>query len=241
MRRAIVAALAVVLAGAVAASAATYYSTGFEPAEGYAPGFLPGQSGWTKLMLGSTIEPKISTVNPASGTQAVAFSYDPTPYVYLETAKSPLFGPQTAGRYIVSIDVSIDATGGANYSVIPQCVARAACRVDFDYGGNLWVRTNSGGAVDTGVAWTPGGYKTLTIDLDAGTDLIHYYYGGSLFYTTPVWTSGTIYGEWIDQVLLSSDNYNLNEVGRFDNLNVTPEPGSLALLAVVGLYALRRR
>ena len=50
-------------------------------------------------------------------------------------------------------------------------------------------------------------------------------------------------GTTTEQVVLMSDNYQLDEseAGDFDNLTFTPEPGTLGLLALGGLLMIRRR
>jgi hypothetical protein len=224
---------------ATCALASISYSTGFEPGEGFVPGFVGGQNGWTTLSLASHLQPVVTTTDPASGSQCLQLGFDSTQFVYLVAAKSPFLGVQPAGHYTVSMDVKITGTGGADYSVTPQCNAAAAARVDFDYMGNLWVRDAAGVAHDTGVAWTVGVYKTLTIDLDAASHTINYYYGGNPLYSGPTWTVSSVERNYIDQVLLSHDQYNLSDVGRFDNLSITPEPASLMLLGL--LTGLRRR
>ena len=65
------------------------------------------------------------------------------------------------------------------------------------------------------------------------------YWGGSLIYSG---IAGVFAGSSIEQVVLISDNWhNPGESGDFDNLNVTPEPATLALLAMGGLAMIRRR
>lgn len=232
-------ALAIAAVCASSAFAAVSYYTGFEPSEGYVPGYAPGQQGWTTFTLASKVQPVISTVDSASGTQNLTLGHDPNQWVYLVAAKSPFLGVQPAGRHTVSVDVKITGAGGADYSVTPQYNGAAAARVDFDYMGNLWVRDAAGGVHDTGVAWTVGVYKTLTIDLDAASHTISYYYGGSPIYTGPTWTVSSVERNSFDQVLLSHDQYNLSDVGRFDNLSITPEPGGVMLFGL--LAGLRRR
>ena len=94
--------------------------------------------------------------------------------------------------------------------------------------------------VDTGVDWIAGGYRDLPIDIDAGANTIDYYYGGSLIYSSQ---GGVFAGATTEQVVLMSDNWQLDEYGAgdFDNLVFTPEPGMLSLLALGGLGMLARR
>ncbi len=52
------------------------YATGFEAGDGFAPGPIEGQAGWTPFFPGDP-EAHIDTANPALGAQHVRIDFDP--------------------------------------------------------------------------------------------------------------------------------------------------------------------
>jgi len=219
----------------------TPYATGFEAADGFAPGNIFGQAGWT-VFSGDTNQ-IISTANPAGGVQHYRNQREPAfGSGTLVGAFSPASGAAPIAAHSMSVDIAIGATGGADYDVVPQAPSQGflTARVKFFYLGDIYVLDDTGAGltfVDTGTNWIPGGYHDLTIDIDPIGDSIDYYYNGGLIYSG---VAGVFAGTATEQVVLLSDNFQLQEVGDFDNLVVTPEPTSLLLLAL-GALALRRR
>jgi len=193
---------------------------GFEAAEGFAPGYIGGQAGWTAFSA-SVVEGHIDTANPATGAQNFRISQDPAVATGTSTGGfSPLVADAVVDATYVEIDIAIGATGGADYDVAPQAPAQAllTARVNFSYLGNIHVLDDTGGGlafVDTGVAWNVGIYTTLGIYVDPGANTIDYYYGGSLIYSS---VAGVFGGTIIEQVVLLSDNWQAGESGDFDNL-----------------------
>lgn len=219
------------------------YSTGFEPADGFAPGYIGGQAGWTGFA--GTAQGVISAAHPAAGTQELRISRDPSnPAGNYTGGFSPVQSALGVGDYVTSMDVYISYALGANYGVVLQAPSQGylSARLEFDWLGDIIVLDDTGsglGFVDTGVAWTPGVYKNLTIDLNSITGAIDYYYDGSLVYSG---VNGVFAGTSVEQVVLYSDNWQYaGEFGEFDNLSVTPEPATLALFAVGALALIRRR
>jgi hypothetical protein len=222
------------------------YGTGFEAADGFAPGYISGQSGWGAFAA-STTQGRIDTGNPFAGSQHLRIAKDAAIGTGINTgAFSPNQGAQPAGSYDVSVMMNLSATGGADYDVVPQAPSQAllSARVKFNFQGPIFILDDTGGGlafVNTGTNWTAdaGTYKELRIEMDANADTIDYYWGGSLIYSS---VAGVFAGTSIEQVVLISDNFhNPGETGDFDNLSVTPEPASLALLAMGGLALIRRR
>ena len=186
----------------------------------------------------------MDTVNPYAGEQHLRISHDPgNPTGTLTGGFSPDLGPQNDDPVSVSVMVAIGATGGADYDVVPQAPSQGflTARVNFSYLGDIRVLDDLGSGlafIDTGVVWVPGGYKDLTIDIDAGGNTIDYSYDGSLIYSS---VAGIFAGTRVEQVVLISDNWHVDDLGDFDNLVITPEPTTLALVGLGGLLALRRR
>lgn len=221
---------------------AATFGAGFEAAEGYAPGNILGQQGWT-VFSGDTNQ-VISTANPLSGAQHYRNQKEPGfSSGTLIGAFSPDQGPSTIEPQSMSVDINISAIGGADYDVVPQAPSQSflTARVKFNWLGNIYVLDDLGlglGYVDTGVPWVAGVYKNLTVDMDPGADSIDYWYDGSLIYSS---VAGVFAGTAIEQVVLLSDNFqNAGEAGDFDNLTITPEPASILLMGVA-LTLIRRR
>lgn len=236
------------------------YSTGFEAADGFAPGPVEPQAGWTAS--GTNLPwASVDTANPAAGSQHLRVGFDTSVAAgTLRVSLGPNLGVVPAGPSISSADINISAAGGGSYTLIGQAPSQAfiTFRVQFfanDGGSGAGVPVigilddpDLGGPQPlafyladtdpntTGTqGWTAGSYKNLTVE-NNGTNLL-YYYDGTLVYT------GQIYaGTAVEQVGALSDNRQLQDVGDIDNFSVAiPEPSALALLALGGLAAFRRR
>lgn len=229
-------AAALVAGGSPPEAVETLDPWGFEAAEGFAPGFVGGQAGWTATVA-SSADPVISTANPSSGAQHLRCAGDAAVASgTLIGAFSPDLGPQAVAPSSVCVDVAIGATGGADYDVIPQAPSQTflTARVKFYWLGDIRVLDDTGGGlayVDTGVNWTAGPYNQLCIFVDPVADTIDYWYGGSLIYSS---VAGVFAGTQIEQVVFLSDNWQGSEVGDFDNLviNTNAQPADLALTKV---------
>ncbi|MGD8451875.1 MAG: hypothetical protein PVJ57_08655 [Phycisphaerae bacterium] len=216
-------------------------STGFEAADGFTTGNINGQAGWS-VFDGDTNQ-IVCNANPADGSMHYRNQYEPTMDTgSLVGAFSPDLGAALPSAHTISVDVCISADGGANYDVAPQAPSQSmlTARVSFDWLGNIFVLDDIGAGLDfqdTGVAWTIGEYKNLTIAIDPVADTADYYYDGTLIYSN---CAGLWGGTTTEQVVLLSDNYHGTDVGDFDNLVVTPEPASFLLIGLASLF-LRRR
>lgn len=229
------------------------YSTGFEPGEGFAPGFINAQAGWSTYTTATTYG-EVNTVNPEAGTQHLRLGIDP---VSGSGAWSPNQGTLGVGQYTLDVDVCIGATGGADYDIIPQAPSQEflSARVknhysDFDgdtLAGDVLVLDDVDGAglayVDTGFDYVPGVYYHLSIAMDsvAGTISYDFNNGAVVYNGVGVSTGGIVAGTSFEEAVFLCDEYNLDEFGDFDNLLITPEPGTLLLLGLGGVALLRRR
>ena len=198
-------------------------TTGFEAVDGFVPGFIGGQSGWTTFAASLT-QGHIDTANPAAGAQHLRISKDPALASGILTgAFSPDQGPLAVGPSSVSVDIAISNTFGADYDVVAQAPSQAmlSARVKFSFVGNIFIVDDLGAGlifVDTGVAWNVGPYTNLTINIDPVADTIDYFYGGAPIYSS---VGGVFAGTTIEQVVLFSDNFHLaGESGDFDNFSV---------------------
>lgn len=220
------------------------YSTGFEAAEGFGLGPIDGQAGWTTFL--GTAGSDISGANPAGGAQHFRIGFDAgNPAGTLTGGFSPDIGAQAASPSSLSVDVAISAADGADYDVVPQAPSQAllSARVKFSWLGDILVLDDTGGGLaftDTGFDWIAGGYKNLQIDIDPTANTIDYYYDDSLIYSS---VAGVFAGSQIEQVVLLSDNFQIDDTGDFDNLMFAniPAPAALALFGLVGLAGRRRR
>jgi hypothetical protein len=196
-------------------------TTGFEAEDGFSLGHLRDQACWSTF-LSSLEEAQVSDVNPAVGFQHLRISLDPAlSQGRLVGAFSPDIGPLPAGPSTTFVDIAISASGGADYSLSGQSPSEgyAAWKVRFNDAGTIDVLDKLGCAfqyVDTGVAWAVGSYKRLTVcdNPEAGTTA--YYYDGALIYSQIERVTGTR----VEQVVMYSDNYQITDVGDFDNLSV---------------------
>jgi hypothetical protein len=231
--------------GGSAGGGSLLFGTGFESP--FTPGSINGQQGWTTF-AGNPATPAISAAHPAGGSQHLRNSKGPGSSGSLNGAFSPNFGPQPAGRYIVSVDFASNDPGGADHMLVGQAPSQGflSWRLHFTWQNQILVldRTSPGGSlvfVNTGHTWSPDGqYRNVTVDFDADADQIRYYYGGNLVWETQY---GIVAGTSIEQVILFGDNfYNPGGWGDWDNLSVTiPAPGALALLGLAGLAGTGRR
>ena len=205
------------------AIAGTSYATGFEPAEGFAPGHIEGQAGWTSFDS-STAEAHIDTVNPETGVQHLRIAKDPAIGTPVDTgAFSPNLGVFASVSATVSVDVNITALGGAQYEVWTQAPAQdlRTAVVEFRRTGDIWAQETAG-FVDTGANWVPGVYKNLTIVLTVtapGTGTIETFYDGVSIHSTAIFA-----GDAVQEVLFIGNNANNLDDGDFDNLEIIGGP-----------------
>ena len=192
----------------------------FEAAEGFAPGFISGQAGWTAFAA-SLVEGHIDTANPFSGTQHLRISQDPAVASgTLLGAFSPVVTDTVVDASSMMVWIAIGDIGGADYDVAPQAPSQSllTARVNFSYLGDINVLDDTGSGttfIDTGTDWVVGTYNLLEIFVDPAANTIDYYYGGSLIYSS---VGGVFAGTVIEQVVLLSDNWNAGESCDIDEL-----------------------
>ena len=216
----------------------SYYGTGFEVSEGFATGYCGGQAGWTAFVA-SSVEGHIDTVNPASGDQHARISGDGAVGTGVSTG---CFSPLTTynvgnGLSVVSMDINVGNTGGADYDVVPQTPTEAflTARVKYSWLGTILILDDVGAGlafVDTGFSFPTGSYHNLVMVIDSVNNSIDYYVNGTLLYAS---VTGIVAGTTVEQVVLISDNYQLSESGDFDNVYfATDVMPSIAVAATVG-------
>jgi hypothetical protein len=242
---------------------AAVLNSGFEPGEGFSPGFLGTQSGWSTFAA-STVEPVINATGAISGSQDLQIAEDAGIAQGTNTGGfSPDLGPQdVTAPSSMSVDVLITATGGADYDVVPQAPSQSllSARVKFSFLGNIQILDDTGGGLafeDTGISYPVNTPFNLRIELDPVANSLTYYIDDTLIYTS---VAGVYAGTQMEQVVLISDNFQLGEVGQFDNLVVNTNAGGAPfvptqdlpflsdfglllaglLLACAGLIAIRR-
>jgi len=231
----------------------------FEAGEGFSPGYLGGQVGWT-VFAASTTQPVVDTSDPSSGSQHMLLTNDgANPSGTNIGGFSPDLGPQTAGAESrVSADFKITASGGADYYMAGQAPSLGflTWQVDFNWLGNIYVYDDTGGGFgfeDTGVAWPVNTYFNLEIITNpGGSPGIEYYIDGSLIYTQQTMLSA----DTVEQVVIFHDNWQATDVGNVDNLMIDTdyvEPAApampvpslstwgLILMSLGLLYIVRRK
>lgn len=237
------------------------YSTGFNSGQGFTTGWMGTQQGWfsfpsVQAEAASLRRPEIAGTT-VGGDGSVPFEGDQQLRLRNRAASSlgaavgtayPFASPYTNGEsVIISLQTKITAADGAEYYVEPADAVNGiiTARVRFDYLSGrqaIYVFDDNGAGgfqyTDTGTSWTANVWKELRIEQTLGGN-IKYYYGGVLIYDDLNGIPGA--ATTMDELAIYSDNYQLAESGYFDALSITPEPASLALLALGALSAVRRR
>lgn len=241
--------------GVFAGDRGASFSAGFESP--YTAGYLGTQQGWSCWKTGTTAlsQPTIVTTgSPYAGTQHLRFARNgaTSQQGYPYGADVPLLSPayEAGSTATISIQSKIVQTGGADYflELSDSVSGSISARIGFDYSTAraIYVFDYSGADpnapyayYDTGATWTTNTYKELKVVQTMGGS-IQYYYGGTLIYDD---VNGTHAATRLDTVTLYCDNYQANtttDFAYFDNLSITPEPASFALLGLGTLLRRRR-
>jgi hypothetical protein len=239
--------------GVLAGDRGASFSTGFEPP--YTTGYLGTQQGWScwKTWTVTQTQPTIVTTgSPFAGTQHLRFARLGTKGAGYYGADAPLLSPayEAGSTATISLQTKIVQTGGADYflELSDSVSGNISVRIDFDYSTarGIYVFDYTGADpnapyayYNTGATWTTNTYKELKVVETMGGG-IQYYYGGTLIYND---VDGTHAATRLDTVTLYCDDYQANttsDFAYFDNLSITPEPASFALLGL-GVLLRRRR
>jgi hypothetical protein len=183
----------------------------FEPGEGFVPGWIGVQVGWTTFS--GTAEGHIDTANPRWGTQHLRVQYDPDVGLNLPVgAVSPYVYDMVPDHSSVSVWTSISCSPGCGVELWSVSQNARTAGVGFDGVFGQIVVWEPGGWFETGVSWTPGSYVRLQIDVDPADDLVTYRYGGAVVHVSNV-GPGTV----VEQVQFSMPNW-YGTVADFDSL-----------------------
>jgi len=180
----------------------------FEPGEGFVPGWIGVQVGWTAIS--GTAEGHIDTANPRWGTQHLRVQYDPAVGMGSTGAVSPFVHDMVPDPTSVSVWTSISGGYGCGVDLLSQGSMTAS--VFFSGTTGRIEVLEPGGWVDTGDSWTPGSYVRLEIEIDPAGDLITYRYGGATIHVSNLF-GGTV----VEQVQFMMPNYD-GTVADFDSL-----------------------
>ncbi len=140
----------------------------------------------------------------------------------------------TGNEYFILMNTYADPTGPFNWSV-ELLMNGTTGQISDDY------QTGVGGTIRTGapVSFVRGAWSQIQVDFDLTADTVSQYYNGTLVASGPWRTTSTSALN-----LAAVDLYSGSGNGiYFDNLSLTqiPEPGTLSLLALGAVAALRRR
>ena len=213
-------------------AAALPFRTSFEASQGFTPGSLNGQNGWTTFNA-TPAQPTVSAAHPQAGAQHLRLVDTPAvPDLTPSGGFSPPIGVANGQRSATSVWLSINnvtpgPSGGADYDVVGQEVggteARLSFRVKFQFTGDVVVADDVNGDgdlefADTGANWTPNTYLNLRVFHNPASDQIAYFLGNNLIYQS---VDGIFGGDDVSQVVLLSDNFHQpGESGDYDNLAV---------------------
>ncbi len=235
--------VAVLAIAASIAVAAGYDSSGFEPPT-FAPGPLAGQDGWTIFTAGGGSAPMVVTApDPVEGTQAVRLEVGDTNGDYSEMDHAFAITPDPSTILTVSFDI---------YRNAPADGLRIQNLWWYWFEYNALSTPGYGLQWDGSVATHPFGFgasspivfgqwANLTMTWDFTTMMATASYNGAVVVppTAFTWdgTPLTGYGVYLGH---ESDTGTGADVAWIDNFYITPEPASIAFLAI-GALLLRRR
>lgn len=203
----------------------------FEASEGFEPGFIGGQAGWSTFASNST-QPAITDENASDGDQSLELAnhsgLGPGSNI---GAFSPLFNIDDDEIHF-GFDVLIEATGGADYDIVVQSPAQELImfRIKFDWEGDILVVDD--GFVNTGTSWVPNEWVSVEVDVDRSANTMSYYYDGDLIYQGEV-----AFADIAEQIVILHDNFNEGEAGFVDNIRFDADGGWMSTEVTSGVVA----
>lgn len=238
--------LGLATASSLSAAVTLPYVTGFEASEGFTPGSVAGQNGWTSFVTdGRAIQPQVNTASPVAGSRDLAFRQTAgVPQTAWAAAFSPVL--QTQATDALEFRTTFQVTGlllyaGADYAVLGTRGVTPSFEVALAYTGRIYVRDLVNGSsqlVDTGERWLRDFKHNFRVVMDPALGQARYFLDDEQFY------AGSFVGvTGFDQVSFFGNNFALDEeVGRFDGIQVSvvPEPAIGGTVLLIGAVLCRR-
>ncbi len=220
------------------------WSDGFEP---YTLGDVNGQGLW--IDFGGTLTTDVTTAQAATGDKSLAFSLNPAgggdsygSDAYVIAMDGAVI---TAGQWVMSYELYIPTGYGGSCEMF---ISQGALPGSFWDG--VWLHTTAtdlthgGGAETAALVFDRFAEVKLEIDLTANT--VDVSYDGAAFYSTD-WDRDTNV-DHTPQPAIGGLNFwaagsaaGLTGTFYVDDFNLTPEPATLAMLAMGGGMLLKRR
>ena len=203
------------------------YSSGFEPSEGFVPGFIgsnvqpagcggPANPCWFAFTgpPASQAEPHIDTSNPHSGMQHLRISSDPQVppgniysgnFIGADFPSAEDIIPQPAGAYLMGLSFSIDHYSGQSFRIQAQAPSQSnfTAAMLFSYGGGIYYLDRCDYHIEWihWRSWLPRVHNQLRIELDPCNGHLRFFLNGGTGRE-----ACEIFGTSIEQVAIVGDN-----------------------------------
>lgn len=228
----------VLLTSVVFAEKVNVFECGFETGDGYSTGALTGQCGWTEYFN--------NTVNLYEVTEDVSYSGDQSLYVY-----GPRSGGDTGAKKTITYQNPYQADTIFTYMLKPSA---KYCRV-YVYDSNdreiIVIHINTYELyVDAGGTWS-GGDPNLSADqwyqvtavIDPKKNIVKDFTLGEVrsIDGPRAYANGSASGDIGSLVIRTGWNDASDSYVDDISIDLVPEPASIGLLALAGLFLLRKR